>query len=294
MKRIASLLLCAAFVCSAFFGCAKGEKKLNEKELFEFISYTYDSAYSFEDSVIRTYNDLCEAVVKGDKEVRMNEAVFDDTLQLFYTSFPLNYLVEGIQPTDAAFAITYKFDDHAQRSKDFIQKIHQISVQCENENETAFAVNLYNYIASSVIPSKNSAISCYETVMTGEGTSFSYANMFEYILQQRGINAYHILCEDENGNSAALSAAKLDGELYYFDVFKEYLDNKGKLLKYFGLTSAQLDEMGCSNTIYTNRFASDTALDSKFEKLGKCKDWKLDKEELLVTLDDGKVVHIAL
>lgn len=45
-------------------------------------------------------------------------------------------------------------------------------------------INVYHYISSHIKQSKNVAINSFDTVLKGEGSSFSYANVFEYLLLQ--------------------------------------------------------------------------------------------------------------
>lgn len=293
MKKILSLLICIVFISGVFSSCKSNEKEASST-IYDLITYTYDSAYSFDDATIRAYKDLCDAVVNGKSEVRMNAGMLDNVLQLYYTSFPLNFIVESIEPTESVFTIKYKSDNHSEDVRNFIEKKYDIRTHCNNENDAVFAIKLYSYIASSIKPSSKSEISCYETLLTGEGTSFSYSNLFEYILQQRGIKAYHILCEGKNGESRAISAAVLGEKMYYFDLFSEYEDNSGELLKYFGMTTKEAESNGIRNMIYTNRLPAEKAYDGKYKALRKCTSWNVDDNMLSVTDENGKIVQVAL
>ena len=291
MKKTVSLIICICLIAGVFASC-KGFG--NSATVYDLISYTYDSAYTCDDATVRTYEDICEAVVHGEKTVRINAGLLDGALTLFYTSFPLSVLVENIQPGDGAYIIKYKYEDHTKKVDDFILKKYDIATHCNNENDAVFTINLYNYIASSIKPSSDSSISCYETMMTGEGTSFSYANMFEYILQQRRIKAYHILCEDASGSSKAITAAELDGKLYYFDIYAEYEENGGKLFRFFGMTSEDLQSLGYKNMIYTSRETAAISDDKRFEALRNMAKWELADNGLTITDKSGKLVQIAL
>ncbi len=293
MKKTISIILCIILVGLSLASC-KSEKKESSANIADGTNYTYDSAYSFEDATIRAYRDLCRAVVLGNEEVRINSGFLDDVLQLFYTSFPLSALVEKIEPSESGYIIKYKSSDAHKDALQFLEKVRSIKTEINNENDTVYAINLYNRIASSIKVSDNNSISCYETIMKGEGTSFSYSNMFEYLLQQEGIKAYHILCEDAGGNSKAISAAELDGKLYYFDMMSEYYDNGGKLLKYFGMTTADTEGTGLVNFIYTNHETADDASDLRFQACRTCTDWEIDSNNLFITRNDGEIVQVAL
>jgi len=291
MKKITALIIGVCLIAGLFSACGKNE---NSATVLDTISYTYDSAYHFDDLTVSSYEDLCKAVVWSKEEVRINPSVFDNAMQLFYTSFPLNALIDKIEATSGAYVISYKNKETAHNDVlEFIKKIHGI-YQNSDESDTEKLIKIYNNIASSIKVSENSAISCYETIMTGEGTSFSYSNMFEYVLQQKGINAYHILCEDESGSSKAMSAAEINGEMYYFDVFAEYENNKGTLLKYFGMNSEELEKLGYKNLIYTNRQEAAKADGNRFSALRNCTRWEIEGEKLVVTDDDGNIVQVAL
>lgn len=294
MKKAIAVFLCAFMFSSLFISCKKDDGK-NAYTVYDTLSYNFDSAYAYDDATVRTYKDLCDAVVKGREEIRINAGVLDNALQLFYTSFPLSVLVEDIKPSGSAYIIRYKnketLDDDVYK---FIESVNNIKGKCNNENKTVYAIKLYSYLSSSVKISENTGISCFETITKGEGTSFSYANMFEYLLQQNGIKAYHILCEDMGGNSKAISAAELDGKLYYFDLFSEYNDNQGKLLKYFGMTTEDAQNFGLHKFIYTNHNTADDASDLKFEPCRICREWEIDGDNLLITRSDDKIVQVAL
>ena len=293
MKKILSLLFCTVIIVGVFAAC-HSDKEEASATVLDTISYTYDSAYAFDDITTRAYTDLCKAVVNTEGEVRINPGVFDDTMQLFYTSFPLNALVDKIEATSGAYKISYKNAETAHSDTlDFIEKVHNVYENAE-ESDAVKAVKIYNKIASSIKVSENSAINCYETVMKGEGTSYSYSNMFEYVLQQNGINAYHVLCETESGVSKAISAAEFGGELFYFDLFAEYEDNGGKLLKYFGMTTEDVKNYGIKSMIYTNKQTADDASNLRFEACRNCKAFEIKGSELTVTKNDGNIVQVAL
>ena len=293
MKKTISIILCICLVALCLASC-KASKEDSSATIADSVNYTYDSAYSFEDATIRAYKDLCQAVIMGSTEVRINAAFLEDVLQLFYTSFPLNALVSKISPSQSGYRIEYKSSDTHKKAMAFLEKVKTIKSDINSNNDTEYAIKLYNSISSSIKVSDNSAITCYETIMTGEGTSFSYSNMFEYLLQQRGIKAYHILCEDENGASKAISMAELDGNLYYFDVFKEFEDNGGSNLRYFGMITDDVTSYGLKNMIYTNRQAAADASDLRFDSLRNCQKWEIENEKLVVTAENGEIVQIAL
>ena len=293
MKKTISIILCICLLALSFASC-KGAENKNNATIADSVKYTYDAAYSFNDAVLRAYNDLCKSVIAGESEVRINSGFIDDVFQLFYTSFPLSAIVKSFVPENAVYRIEYKSKEPHADAMLFLEKINQIKSEVYSENKTEYAIKLYSKIASMVKISENSAITCYETVMKGEGTSFSYSNMFEYLLAQNDIKAYHILCEDENGASRAMSMAEIDGELYYFDVFRESEDNGGKLLRFFGMITDDIEAYGIRNVIYTNRQSAANSSDLRFDSLRNCKKYEIKDDKLLVTDKNGEIVQIAL
>ena len=296
MKKTISVILCLLIAAISLVSCSSKKNEENNATLWDSFYYTYDSAYSYDDATIRAYEDLCKAIVNGSDEVRMNSAYFDDVMALYNTSFPLSAIVESIEQSESVYKIKYKYEDAHGKAYEFVEKADEIQGACNNEfnNDNLRAVKLYNYIASSIKVSDNSAITCYETIMTGEGTTFSYSKMFAYLLQQMGIKSYYVLCEDETGAAKAMVMAELNEELYYFDVFKEFEDNEGKNLKYFGMTSEDIKAYGIKNAVFLNSQPASDASALKFEALRNCKKWELDEENLLITKQDDEIVQIAL
>lgn len=296
MKKLVSVMLCICFIALCFFGCGNSENDSNSNAE---IKSTYDSAYSsFDASTIRAYSSFCEAVIGYQTDVRLNVGMFDDIQQLFYTSCPLNILVKDItvNKDGSGLSVEYKNDEatHKQIVSDFSDKIVSIQEKCSAVNDAVFVINAYNYVASSIEPGDNSATTCYDTIMNGGGTEFTYSGMFEYILQQHGIPAYHILCEDAYGASKAMSAAVVNGNLYYFDVMSEYYANGGNQLLFFGMTTDDVIGMGYTNLIYTNREIAEDSSDLTFEACRFCSEWTVEGNNLIITKNDDEIVRIAL
>lgn len=297
MKKTVCILLSVAMLLLTLTGCSSNNDTTVESQL----ELTYDSAYSdYDESIIRAYQQVCSAVINYESEVRINTGMLDSVLQLYYTSFPLSVLTDGVTENEDGSGVTisylYSKKEHLGKVNDFTEKIAEIKEKCFDgtSNQTIYTINLYHYIASSIKLSSDDAIKCYDTVMNGEGTSYSYANMLEYLLQQAGIPAYHILAQDNGGAGWGLSAAEPDGAMYYFDMMSEYYANGGEQLVYFGMTSEDAANEGLSSLLYTDHNVAADASDLRFDICRSCRSWEITDNALLVTSTNGDVAEVAL
>ena len=118
--------------------------------------------------------------------------------------------------------------------------------------------------------------------------------MFEYLLLQNDIDAYHIIGADASDVSWGLSAAALDNKVYYFDPMTEFLNNGGKSLYYFGMTDDDLKSEGIKSVKFSNNGVPSLVNDKRFAACRKCEKWEIKNSQLLVTINGGKIVKIAL
>lgn len=297
MKKIISIFMCLVVIMGVFYGCSSNNKS---QDNYKF-KFTYDSAYkNFDESVIRAYESVCKAIVNYEDEVRINIGMRENIQQLLYTSFPLIDLVEKIEEKadKSGLAITYKNDEstHKQNIADFEKTITDIQTACKigQVSKTEYAIRVYNYISSHISISEDMTISVYQTIISGKGTSFTYANFFEYILLQSDIEAYHILAEDASKKGWGLSSAVIDSNLYYFDVMSEFYANKGTQLLYFGMTSDDVKNEGLSNLMYSDKTKSADASELDFDACRQCVSWEIAENKLLITRADNKTVEIEI
>ena len=300
MKRILSAILCAVIIALTFCACSQGEKEEEKKEEVT-IKTTFDSAYASTDrSAVNAYETLCNAVLDYQSDVRMNTALFEDATQLFYTSFPLYPLVKDIKINDDNSGITltylYEKEEHNNKINAFRAKTDEIIKTCSEgtTNKGVFTVNLYNYIAKSVVLSEDETVTCLDTVLNGKGSSFSYAQLFEYILRQKDIDTYHVIASDAVGKGWGIAGAVIYDNIYYFDIMSEYYDNQGTKLVFFGMTNEDLKNEGLRNMKLTNQLDAPDASDLMFDACRKCDKWELDGTKLLITYKTEEVVEIAL
>ena len=126
MKKIICIILSLAIVTVLFSACSKQEVQEPAERLI-----TVDSHYADTDeSVIRAYEKLCNAVIAGEKEVKFNTALTDDVYQLFYTCFPLYVLVDSIDalPDSSGVSVSYKNSDeeHLSLVNRFFDRVEEI------------------------------------------------------------------------------------------------------------------------------------------------------------------------
>ena len=302
VKRLIALILCVALTSLVFASCSNGSEKAEEKEATLKFN-VFDSAYSsYDSSIVSAYENLSKAVFNGETSLRFNTGMYDSVIQLFYTSYPLNVLVDSIDINDDRSGVTIKYkqdaDDVKQKCIDFAAKVNEILTACKSGkvNKKVFAINAYNYISKSVKQSDREQITAYDTIMTGEGDSFTVSGALEYILRQGGVDCAHILAEDAVGSGWGLTMCTLDGESYLLDPMTEFLANKGELLCYFGMTNDDAKAEGLKNFIYSNREKAPVCDNPYFDACRMCSAWEIsdDNKNLLVTRKDGNVVEIAL
>ena len=303
-KKILSVFLCAV-IAFAFTSCAdsKNDSKEQSENKPELVYNAFDSAYSsYDASTVSAYADLCKAVCAGESNVRFNLGMFDNVMQLFYTSFPLNVLVKDIKKNDdgSGITITYKYDksEVIKKSDSFTKQINDIVKKSKNggENERVFAINAYNYTASNTKKTDAENQTVYNTIMTGEGSAQTIAGMLSFILRQGGLTSSQLIASDAGGAGWGVCLAELDGENYLFDPATETIVNGGKQLVYFGMTTEDAQKEGLSDFIYTNKAEAPTCDNPYFDTCRQCKAWEIsdDDKALLITQNNDEIVRIAL
>lgn len=297
MKKFIRITLYITLISLLLCSCSAKETETQKAEL----KYTYDSVYSSMDSsVIRAYETLCGAVVDGDAQAGINTGMLAQASQLFYTSFPLSDLVSDIQINSDNSGVDIKYknadDEHAEKVKAFTDKVSYIVNECKKDtvNNLEYIVKVYNYITShAVLDSSNISNTLYSTIIQDTGNVFTYTCMFEYLLNQNGIEANHIIAAKEDGSSYAVSGAVINGEYYLFDLGRECNRNSGKGINFFGMSADDFEKLGYTKLVCTNGSVPPEASDLKFDPCRKSTSWELNDGVLLVTMADGTVVKIT-
>lgn len=301
MKKLFCIALSIALVLVSFCACSKSEPKTEVEEQSVELKYTYDTVYSAYDSnTINSYQKVCEAIVKGEGEATIDTQKLNEVNQLVYTSFPLYPLVESIAPNPDGYgvAITYKNDinTHKDLVKKFADKVNSIVKECKNgaTNKAVYVVNAYHYVATNIAEISDESITSYDAIMTGKGNSFTFSNMFEYILLQNDIEACHIIAEDASGKSYGMSASKINDAVYFFDVTGESYSNSGNGLTYFAMNTKDVEKTGVKKMTYTNKSGVAEVKDDSFGDCRISKSFKVENDTLIVTLFDDSTKEISL
>ncbi len=189
MIKAISLFLCAVVICTAFSACSdkNSENNKTDSENTENIELkiTTDAHYSsLDESSIRAYEKLCNAVLNYDSEVKFNTGLTDDVNQLFYTSFPQYILVDGIDFLDdnSGVTITYANDKETQNAKlkKFNDAISSIMNSCGygkvSKNEYLF--NVYTYITQN-FTIDNRVPTVFDTTIQKKGMYSTLSGLYE-------------------------------------------------------------------------------------------------------------------
>lgn len=300
MKKILSVLIVLAVAGTVLCGCSSNKAEKNNSNDFK-ISYTYDYHYSnINDSAVRAFNQLCDAVVSGESAVLFNTALLADVNRLYYTSFPLSYLVGSlsVNSDNTGLNISYIYDTetHLKLVDEFNSKINEIMTSCGygQVNKSEYILNVYSYISSNT---KYDSIytKTYDVLINGVGSSSSISSAFEYLLAQGGIKNSHIY-----GMGAEelefLSVADVNGENYIFNPGKECKETNGKGLSYFGLSYADLLDSGFdSGFTYTDEepVAFDDTTE-KFSSLRSTVSYEFKDGVITAVRENGEKITVSL
>lgn len=290
MKKAISLILSAAFICSVFAACS--DKSANEQtdntssqSNIELKITTDAHSASLDESSIKAYEKLCNAVLNYESEVKYNVSLSDDVNRLFYTSFPQYVLVEGIDFLDdnSGVKITYANDKETQESKlkEFNADISKIMNKCGygKVSKDEYLLNVYSYITKN-FKVDNSVTTVFDTVLQGKGMSSTLSGLFEYLLLQNDINASHLINVDTTSIAKMISLADFKGQKYFFDVTSELEDNSGKALKYFAMDTKRA-QTG-SGFMFTDNSSPDEIDDDTFSKLSTSSSYKIENSKVVV------------
>jgi len=301
MKKIISFVMAAAVLAAVLCGCSSNTNDSADNESSFRVSYTYDSHYSgVNESVVRAYNMLCEAVINGEDSVLFNTSLLSDLNRLYYTSFPLSYLVSSINinSDNTGLNISYINDSetHLRLVKEFNEKVDEIMKSCGygRAGKSEYILNVYTYLSSSV-KYDNIYTTAYDAIINGVGSSSSISSAFEYLLLQGGIDVSHIYGMGERGLEF-LSVAAINGEQYMFNPGRECLETGGLGLSCFGLSYSDLIDSGYKNGFtYTDEepvVFEDTS--EKFSPLRDTVSYEFDGGVINAVKSNGDKVNVSL
>lgn len=278
MKKCISLLLSIIVCLTAFAGCTKSGSDS------EYV-ITMDSHYDYvNDTAVRSYEKLCNAVINGEEEVRFNTAHMDEINQLFYTCFPLYPLVESIDilENNTGVGIKYKndMDKHKELVSQFNDKISDIMKECRYSKVSTdeYVFNVYVYITSN-FKIDSSILTTFDTVIEGKGYNASINSLFEYLVLRGGGKASHII---SSTGSNIMSMVNFAGKSYFFDPAKEIENNSGTALVYFAMDTSR----AAGVFLYTDNTDVEKIEDDSFSKLALSESYTVKKSSVTVQCSD--------
>ncbi len=289
MKKSICILMCIALLCMSFTGCSSedNEKENETANAVGDLKITYDSHYrDMDESALRTYEKLCNAVINHESEVKFNTSMIDDVNQLFYTSFPLYALVEGMEFLDdnTGVSITYKYeaDEHTEKIDEFKNAVNEIMNNCAygNVGYNQYLLNLYTYISSNVTID-NSVTTVMDTIINKKGISATISGMFEYLLLQADISAYHIMNLDTNSIAKMISMAEFNGATFYFDPASEINETSGSGLVYFAMDSERATVSSNDEFVYTDKTNTEEIADDTYDALATCTSYTVEENKVI-------------
>lgn len=300
MKKLISLIMCAVLTACIFAGCSKKEAE-NEPEKKDIsIAYIADAHNSsVNQSVFRAFEQLCDAVVNGKEQALFNISLLGDVNRLFYSDFPLSYLVNKLEinSDNSGVKIIYEkeLQEHLKAVEEFKIKVNQIldDCGCGKVSNNVFVLNLYSYLTKNTKLSSQCNYT-YDVIVNSIGYSFSIAGAFTYLLNQAGIKASAVNSTNENG-ICFMTETEFQGGTYIFIPYLEAKENSGNALCYFALDYTELVNLGFNDVKYTD--SSGVAFDDYEQTYNDLRDsvaYILEGSNLSVTKNNGEIVQFAL
>lgn len=299
MKKYISLLLSLIMILTLSVGCSseKNDDK-NDKSSFS-QKLTVDYHYkNIGESTVSSYNKLCNAVLNYETSCKINLTDIDNISLLFYTSFPLYYLVDNLDKNadNTGIIISYKLSEqeHFEKIKQFNDAVEELRLECGHGkvSKDVFLLNVYSYIAQNFTIDVNTT-TVAETAITKKGYSSSLSGLFEYLVLSEDIPACHVIKMKNNAPSSMLSCAMLNGNFYFFDVSQEISNTSGRGLKYFAMSSKRALS-GKASLCYTDNTELETLDDETFYQLKDCVSFSLDGKTLKANMSDKSFKEFEL
>lgn len=299
MKKIASLILAAAVMLCMFSGCTQNKDTAEKNENSRLLYIVDDYNSTINQSAVRAYEALCDAVVNGEEEVLFNTSLIDSVNKLFYTDFPLSYLISKLEINDnnSGLKIFYEKtpEEHAKAVEEFIKRVNEILEHCSyGKAETnVFILNLYSYLAQNTELVSQCSYS-YDVIVNSKGYSFSLSSAFCYLLNYAGIKASVVNSDNESGTSY-MTEAEFNGCKYIFMPFEEAKTNKGNGLCFFAMDYSELVPMGFINVNYSDgTYVAFDDNDIIYSQFRDSSEYTIDGNNLSITKTNGEIVQVAL
>lgn len=305
MKKTISVLLALVLTVGLFSACSKDgkEETTTAAPAAYTLAYTYDSHYAQTDpSAVRAYEKIAKAIAEGGVAVRVNTDMMDDVNRLLYTGFPLMALVDTVSVNNDNSGVTIKYkndtDTHRWLVGAFSQKVNAILKACGKGTVSnhVYLLNVYHYVATHTTYN-DSVTDTYTAILQGKGMSAAISGMFEFLLQQGGVDAGHIVGKDAAGNPWYFTRCTLGDTVYNFDVATELSVRKGEGLTCFAMTDKELQTGGLQKgfTYSDNEKAPAVKMKKNpYAALRSCAYFTLEGNTLTAVLYSGKTATFTL
>ena len=180
----------------------------------------------------------------------------------------------------------------------FSQKVNTILKACGKGtvSHNVYLLNVYHYVATHTTYD-DSATDTYTAILKGKGMSAAISGMFEFLLQQGGVDAGHIVGKDAAGNPWYFTRCTLGDTVYNFDVATELSVRKGEGLTCFAMTDKELQAGGLQKgfTYSDNEKAPAVKMKKNpYAALRSCAYFTLEGNTLTAVLYSGKTATFTL
>ena len=211
-------------------------------------------------------------------------------------------LVDTVSVNSDNSGVTIKYknnaDTHRRLVSAFSQKVHTILKACGKGtvSHNVYLLNVYHYVATHTTYN-DSVTDAYTAILQGKGMSAAISGMFEFLLQQGGVDAGHIVGKDAAGNPWYFTRCTLGDTVYNFDVATELSVRKGEGLTCFAMTDKELQAGGLQKgfTYSDNEKAPAVKMKKNpYAALRSCAYFTLEGNTLTAVLYSGKTAAFTL
>ncbi len=200
--------------------------------------------------------DLVDAILAGEESVLCADKKFLWDLDLALGTYfpPYYHVVSDLTYADGAYRIKYRVgaEEREKMLLDFARRIETLIEWAdlrEDDSPTIRAVKIYRMYSERIVYDYHAIntdaitdVSTYRGLMELQGICQSFGSAYAYLCLQAGVEAATVSgLSTENAHEWTILT--LDGKYYYADPTWES-GNKGRGLRYFGMTATQREWNG--------------------------------------------------
>ncbi len=208
MKKFTSFLLSMvfAFITFTVSVSVNDSYKVSAAEEYQ-TPYYY---YQLSDNGKKAYDDLKEAVLNGEKKVKINYSItnddFNEVAELLILHDPMTFNLKNIEATSvrsrsATFKLSYRytFDSYKKMVESYDKKVDKILAKLDDDMTTYSKIKIiHDSIINSAAYDVDYKLSdtVYGTLVKGKGKCDGYAKSFAYVCGKAGIRAVTVIGTD--------------------------------------------------------------------------------------------------